>query len=298
MRALTVILCAAVPAMFLAGCKGDAARKETPPPASQQVTAPPPAAPAPKAEAPKPPPPPKETPRAPGLVGHWKFDEKEGDAAVDSSGSGNDGKLVGGPRRVAGKIGGALEFDGNDDVVEIPNSVTLENLQEGGYTIAAWVRPVDTPPGQESNNKAHYGIVNKAGWHTGLRYGNDNKFVFEHWIQTDKPDEPQWSGTGTWDDTYDPGKWYHVVGVVDAAAGTATIFVNGESKNTSEAWDTKAKAREYGQTPWRIGYACPGAQEWAWPAKAAIDDVRLYNRALKDAEVEALYKAGAAGQDK
>lgn len=227
-----------------------------------------------------------------GLVGHWTFDETEGETAKDSSGKGNHGKLIGGPKRVAGKIGGALEFDGKDDVVEIPNSESLENLQEGSYTIAAWFKPADTPPGQESDNNAHYGIVNKAGWHTGLRYGNDNKFVFEHWLQGEDPNQPQWAGIGTWDETFDPGKWYHVAAVVNAKEGTATIFVNGEEKGTSEAWDPKAKAREYGQTPWRIGHANPGAKEWAWPAKGVIDDVRLYNRALKASEIAELYKAG------
>ncbi len=231
-------------------------------------------------------------------MAHLKFDEKEEDTALDSSGCGNHGRLIGGPRRVAGKIGGALEFDGNDDVVEIPNSPTLENLQEGSYTISAWFKPADTPPGQDSDNKAHYGILNKAGWHTGLRYGNDNKLVFEHWLQTENPNEPQWSGIGTWEDTYDPGKWYHVVGVVDVKEGTASIYVNGELNKTSDPWDTKAKAREYGQTPWRIGYANPGAREWAWPAKGTIDDARIYNRALGEAEIAELYKAGAAGQDK
>ena len=290
MRLLSAtLLAAAIAAVF--GCKGEAAKKETPPPASQPVTAPPPVAPAPAPKA-------QETPRVAGLVGHWKFDEKEGDVATDSSSSNNNGKLAGGPRRVAGKIGGALEFDGNDDVVEIPGSPVLDSLQKGSYTISAWFKPADTPPGQDSNNKAQYGIVNKTGWHTGLHYSNDNKFAFDHWIQTDKPDEPQWSGIGTWDDTYDPGKWYHVVGVVDTAACTASIYINGESNKTSDSWDNKAKAREYGQVTWKIGYAAPGAQEWAWPAKGVIDDVRLYNRALKDSEIADLYKAGAAGQDK
>jgi len=288
MRLLSAMICAAAAATILSGCKSPAASSNTPPPA-------------PRAEAPKtaPAPAPKqETPKTPGLVAHLKFDEKEGDTSADASGSGNNGKLAGGPKWVAGKIGGALEFDGNDDVVEIPSSPALDGLQKGSYTLSAWFKPADTPPGQESNNKAHYGIINKTGWHTGLRYGNDNKFVFEHWLQTDKPEEPQWSGIGTWDDTYDAGKWHHVVGVVDTAACTATIFINGESKNTSEAWDSKSKARDYGQITWKIGYAAPGAQEWAWPAKGVIDDVRLYNRALKEQEVADLYKAGNAGQDK
>ncbi len=54
------------------------------------------------------------------LVGHWKLDEGSGDVAHDSSGNGNDGNLVGNPQWVAGKIGGALEFDGTGSIVDIP----------------------------------------------------------------------------------------------------------------------------------------------------------------------------------
>ena len=52
-----------------------------------------------------------------GLVGWWKFDEGSGTVAYDSSGNGNDCNLSGGPIWTAGKIGGALTFDGQDDYV-------------------------------------------------------------------------------------------------------------------------------------------------------------------------------------
>ncbi len=50
------------------------------------------------------------------LAAYWKFDETSGTKAIDSSGNGNDGTLVGDPKWVAGRFGGALEFDGNDYV--------------------------------------------------------------------------------------------------------------------------------------------------------------------------------------
>ena len=48
----------------------------------------------------------------------WLFDEGQGDVATDSSGNGNDGSLMNGPKRVGGRFGGALEFDGADDYVD------------------------------------------------------------------------------------------------------------------------------------------------------------------------------------
>jgi hypothetical protein len=45
------------------------------------------------------------------VVGAWLFDEDDGDEAVDSSGRGIDGVLVGSPERMAGQFGGALKFE-------------------------------------------------------------------------------------------------------------------------------------------------------------------------------------------
>jgi len=223
----------------------------------------------------------------PVLVGHWKLDEKEGDVAVDSSPSKNNGKIASNPKRVEGKVGGAMEFDGKTQFVEIPNSESLENVQEGSFTLAAWVKATDTPPGKEAANDAQYAILAKTGWHLGLTYTGDKKFVFSYWLKAE-PD-PTWVGTGAWDQDYEPGEWHHIVSVVDKEARTATVYLDGELKAATEVWDTAATPREYEKTTWKIGAASPGAEGWAWYAKAAIGDVRIYNGALSAEKVKALF---------
>ncbi len=232
-----------------------------------------------------------------GLVGRWKLDDSGGGQARDASGQGNNGKIKGNPKAVAGKVGGALEFDGNGDVIEIAGNAALKKLQSGSFTIAAWFRPKDKPPGADKDNKAAYGIVNKPGCHEGIKYTNDKKFMVEHWL-TDAGGKDFQVNHGTWADTFEPGSWYHVVCVVDTSSRTITIYVNGKARGSSKPWDAGAKARDYGNAPWRIGCANPGAKEYAWPAKATFDDVRLYSRALGAKEVENLYGAGMAGLDK
>jgi arabinan endo-1,5-alpha-L-arabinosidase len=190
----------------------------------------------------------------------------------------------------AGKLGKAAVFDGSGGHVEIPGAAALDTVNEGSYTIAAWFKPADVPPGKENENNANYGILNKNGWHEGIRYGNDKKFVFEHWIAGPKPEEPEWKGAGTWENEYEPGQWYHVAGVVDRPAGVTKLYVNGELINTGD-FPANAPARAYGKTTWKVGTAAPGSAEWAWPAKGAIDDVRVYKKALSDADVAALFKA-------
>jgi hypothetical protein len=61
------------------------------------------------------------------LVGYWQFDDGAGNIATDKSGNGNNGTLIGGPTWIAGTVGGgALSFDGTDDMVEIPDAASLD----------------------------------------------------------------------------------------------------------------------------------------------------------------------------
>ena len=110
------------------------------------------------------------------LVGHWKLDDEKASAtAADSSGRKFHGKLVKGPAWSAGQVGGALQFDGKGAHVALPNAPALDKLHEGSYTVMAWFKPADVPPGKEAANNAAYGIVIKAGWHEGLYYNNESK---------------------------------------------------------------------------------------------------------------------------
>jgi len=81
------------------------------------------------------------------LVAHWTFDEGSGDIAYDSSGNGNDGTLNGGPVWVVGKIGGALEFDGADDFVSVPDKPYITFSSSDSYTLATWVYVPEVPGG-------------------------------------------------------------------------------------------------------------------------------------------------------
>ena len=76
------------------------------------------------------------------LVAHWAFDEGSGTTAFDSSGNGNNGTLQGDLKWVTGKIGGALEFNGTDSIIDIPYSPNMTPSE--GTTMSAWVFPTDT----------------------------------------------------------------------------------------------------------------------------------------------------------
>ena len=181
-----------------------------------------------------------------GLQLHLEFEDGSGATAADSTANNNDCNLSGGYAWVTGKIGGGLQLDYTDgeDYGEIPNSASLENVQEGDYTLSAWFNPGSTPPGTGSANDANYGILLKTGWHLGLYYGNDNKFRCTHILTGDQ------STGATSTNTFLPGTWYHITGVVDKAAGTVKLYVDGTLEDTGTFTGGTA-AREYGTMTWR-----------------------------------------------
>ncbi len=222
-------------------------------------------------------------------VAHWKLDETSGTTAKDAVGN-NDGLLLGNWTWTTGEIDGGLALDYTDgqDYIDIPNSTGLQNVQEGDYTLAAWFRPDSTPPGSGSDNDAQYGILIKAGWHTGISFTNDNRFAFDQVLDDD-------SRVATLSaNTFSPGDFYHVAGVIDRSAGTQSLYVNGQLEDTIN-FTPGAAAREYGTESWKIGVANPYNPTWGWQADGVIDDVRIYDRALSAQEISEIAAEGSNG---
>ena len=75
-----------------------------------------------------------------GLVSYWTFDQQDiiDGTARDVWGK-NDGIIVGDPKLVAGRVNGALEFDGFDDYVNLTNLGDFGS-QVGTSTFEAWIK--------------------------------------------------------------------------------------------------------------------------------------------------------------
>jgi len=210
-----------------------------------------------------------------GLIGWWKLDEMKGEFASDSSGNKNHGKLEKGAAWTRGKLDGGVLFDGLDDYLEIPTSETF-NLN-GALTVAAWYR-------HDGKSNADYGrIVGKAWpdaaapflvWALHLDLAGQ-KAVFAL-TQSDK------TATAVAAQQRLPaGQWCHVAGVFDPAGPKIIIYINGV-KDGEKA--TKLADVAVQNTPIRMGDDAVMNQR----AKGAIDDVRIYNRALTETEIQAL----------
>ena len=92
--------------------------------------------------------------------------------------------------------GGGIKLE-PDSYVEIPDSDTLESVQDDSYTLCAWFTPLSVPPGTvEAANDAAYAIMIKAGYHLGLHYNHGRKYAMVHWLQGNRGVMP--SGSTAW----------------------------------------------------------------------------------------------------
>jgi len=113
----------------------------------------------------------------PGTVkGIWLFDEVKGDVAKDSSGNGNDGALMKGPKWVAGKFGTALEFDGASSYVVIKHSKSLE--VDTNFSLVYWVKIYDMKE-VLTVCKHRQANPNTEGWLNALYPGGTGTLLFQ-----------------------------------------------------------------------------------------------------------------------
>ncbi|MFC1636744.1 LamG-like jellyroll fold domain-containing protein [Planctomycetota bacterium] len=205
------------------------------------------------------------------LVGWWRFDEGSGIMASDTSGTGNDGALNGGPQWVAGKVGGALEFDGSNDYVDCGSDPSL-NIN-GQLTVAAWVRTTSTAhayyvsKGTAWDEIGHYAI--------GQEYNVPMTFQFE--IAGS-------GGTLELDSNVaiNDGEWHHVLGTYDDPV--VRVYVDGVVVEEN----TAAPNRLTGST---VGGLTIG-QRGSEIISGTIDEVRIYNHAVTEAEILAAMEGG------
>ena len=203
------------------------------------------------------------------LVAHWEFNEGSGNVAHDTSGNGNDGAFVGDPQWAAGKIGGALEFNGTSDYIEIPFSENLRVINQGDFSIAAWFMLNEIP--------SEYKCVFQQGDDTSGGPGRTWLFVHQsNEIRSSLGGAATGSGVGI-----EGGIWYHGVVVVTEGGTTDSVqlYVNGEP-----AGAPREDSMEDSEGVFYIG--CHKALGNIWDG--LLDDIRIYSHALSEAEITKL----------
>lgn len=204
----------------------------------------------------------------PDLVGWWTFDEGAGVEVADLSGKGHPGKLTGTCTWTEGKIGGGLKLGGGQSGVQIADAEDLRLA--GDMTAALWFRK-DEEVGD---------------WFCLVGKGLGQQRNFAVWMEARTKQilfqqyGPSALGLKT-EQGVDAGAWHHVACVIEGSR--ARVYIDG-----AKAAETDRKGiAETPPHPVGIGWGCDHAG-----LIGAVDDVRLYRRALSAEEVQGLYTAG------
>jgi len=206
-----------------------------------------------------------------GLLAHWNFDNCD---ATDSSDNSFDGIIHSEPSCVDGVMGKALSFDGTDDFIEINGGEILANPV---ITTAAWIYKTADTKGLVlskidllNNNGDNYAMAISSGKTEDRVTGQDLSVSY------------------TLSDEYND-KWVHTVFVLTTES--IAIYINGELKNQKNL--PEGTIPYMGDAPLQIAgtpLSNHGSKMGAF-FNSVMDEVRLYNRALTDAEIQALYNA-------
>ncbi len=230
-----------------------------------------------------------------GLVGYWTMDETSGATIADSSGQGNNGTWTDGVNNnvtdetMAGQVGTALSFDETvNNVITVPHAPELD--LNSGYTVSGWVyfdsgAVVGVNPSWISkNNPGGWG----SGWAIGRTSGGGNivdgkiRLITSHARDFNDPDTISFTG---W--VYPVDTWVYVTITWDGAYNK--YYLNGAL--LADETDAVTVPPDTSTGDLLIGFA--ETNDYSEYQDGALDDLRLYNRALTDTEIAALY--GASG---
>ncbi len=210
---------------------------------------------------------------ASGLVAYWPLDAGHGVVAIDASGNGHTGFLVGGP---AWSDGPALSFDGVDDHVD----AGAFDVAGSALTLAAWIysedlancssrdcRVLSKATGTAEADHSFMLSTIASGAATRLRFRLKTGGSTSTLIAT-SGDLPQ-------------NQWVHAAAVYDGTK--MELFLDGVAVGSTGK--TGAITAAPAVPVWIGGNPTdPGGKPW----RGRIDDVRIYARALPAAELAAL----------
>lgn len=218
-----------------------------------------------------------EGPTGGGLQAQWKFNEGSGWTAGDSSGNGFNGDLFG-PTWVGSGGGYKLDFDGNDDYLNIPDKDILNNVK--ATTLTGWVKVRDVT--QSANLIFISTDSSNTSARAHLEYRAD-KTLKAGGRSTDGESYQYAQTTSTI--TLWP-QWTFMAAVIDYENDTIKVYMNGvkEVEQTVNFSSTTTPSTDS---------SCVniGAQDFgnSKPLNGEMNDVRVYTRVLSDSEIMDLY---------
>jgi hypothetical protein len=206
-------------------------------------------------------------------VADYHFDECQWEGisgeVKDSSENQIHGTVKGDAKTVAeGKVGRAGYFDGDHDYIEIPNNPKLRLNSNSSFSL--WIKP-------ENLSKGRQGLLFK-------HYNNEFELIMERTGRISF-----YHGDGRWEEMREPNRakvkenqWNHVVITRSVSTKTLTWYINGEKIGTY----TYKKKPLASNTVLTIGIR---NNHKNYGFKGFIDEVKLYNTTLSEAQISNIY---------
>ncbi len=214
------------------------------------------------------------------LVGCWTFDEGTGSTAADSSGQSNNGTLYGGVSWGGGHSTSALQFDGSTGYVSA-GTTSMPHI-DGAQTISWWMNFAAPPPDFETV----IGLADGSGT-SAVQVGFSSGMM-----------DVRQSGGQVLVAAPIPSAnaWHHYVYTYDGIPGvpgtyTHRLYIDGAPASGAGAIPTSTYPAQPGTVAsLQFGRWVGGFEYY----KGALDEVRIYNRALSLTEVQGLYHVPVA----
>ena len=199
----------------------------------------------------------------------------------DASGNGKTGIIQGNPQWTSGALGTGLRLDGAGDYVDCSNHPIFDIVNQ--ITLAAWVKMERADAGIDEP------FVTKGDHAYSLKHGRrplpSNNIEFFVYSDT----EAAWKAARSPSSVAYNDTWLHVAGTFDGTV--VRLYLNGVLQKDPVAYVGTIASRPNDRV--FIG----SDSEWLDRFyRGAIDDVRIYSRALSDVEIGQI-KAGGSAPD-
>jgi hypothetical protein len=223
-----------------------------------------------------------------GLVGWWPFNGN----ANDESGNSNNGTVNGATLTTDRflNINAAYNFNGTSDFISVMDNSSLD-LLTNQYTLSVWFKIPDYSPcpsipngsGVTDDSRTLISKPRNSGWADGsIVITYTPGFPYDTTIATGS-----WNVASVSSNTIPPlNTWINVVATYNGSS--MSIYIDGVLKNTISATGLLYQSSEdlyFGKA-----FNIVGNNWYRW-FKGQLDDIGIWNRALTQQEIDALYNA-------
>ncbi len=213
------------------------------------------------------------------IVGVWLFDEGNGQTAQELTGKSDDGTLMKGPKWVTGEFDKAIEFDGQDDYVEIGLPDVFEDIPNNDFTIAFWINVHDI---------SGSGTV----WTRILEARHDNSNYVQFDIQINDGElgvnvmDAGVEKTFMVNSPISANTWYHVTGTWNAAQDSVGLYLDGVLQTTAGVVPASPGTEQI----LNVGRRSDGSGDTHFDG--VIDEFAIFNIALTEEDINILMEEG------